>query len=89
MVRFSGWLRITVFNVLVTGDKTLHQEQNMEGRKIALVLLSAVSWPVIEQHVHRIIEAVDKATPGSFTRVDCGVFVRPGRHLKGPTLDKT
>jgi hypothetical protein len=36
------------FDVLVTGDKTLPCEQNLTGRKIALVCLSAASWPVIE-----------------------------------------
>jgi hypothetical protein len=71
------------FDVLLTGDKTLHHEQNMEGRRIALVLLSAVSWAVIEPHVAKILAAVADATPGSFTRVECGVF---SRTRKGPTL---
>jgi predicted nuclease of predicted toxin-antitoxin system len=74
------------FEVLVTGDKTLHHEQNLVGRPIAVVSLSAVNWPVIEPHVARIVVAVDEATPGSFTRVECGGFVRPGRRPKGPTL---
>ena len=64
------------FEVLITGDRTLHFEQNMGHRKIALVSLSAISWPVIEPHVEKIIAAVDMATPGSFTRVECGAFVR-------------
>jgi hypothetical protein len=64
------------FDVLVTCDKTLHYEQNMPGRKIALVSLSAVSWPVIEPHVAKISKAIDAATPGSFTRVDVGNFAR-------------
>jgi len=64
------------FDVLVTGDKTLHHEQNLEGRKIALVSLSAVSWPVIEPHVAKIVAAVNGAVSGSFTRVECGAFVR-------------
>jgi hypothetical protein len=52
------------FDVLVTGDRTLHYEQNLSGRKIALVSLSAVSWPVIEPHVAKITTAVDCATTG-------------------------
>ena len=63
-------------DVLVTGDRTLIYEQNLSGRKIALVSLSAVGWPVIEGHVAKIAGAIDAATPGSFTRVDCGRFVR-------------
>jgi predicted nuclease of predicted toxin-antitoxin system len=72
------------FEVLVTGDKTLHHEQNLVGRPIAVVALSAVNWPVIEPHIAKIAAAVDAATPGSFTRVECGGFVRPGRRPKGP-----
>lgn len=64
------------FEVLVTGDKTLHLEQNRNGRKIALVLLSAVNWPLIEPHVEAIAAAVDRAATGSFTRIDCGNFTR-------------
>ena len=33
------------FDVLVTGDGTLSLEQNMKRRRIALVSLSAISWP--------------------------------------------
>ena len=64
------------FEVLITGDKTLHHEQNLTGRKIALVSLSAVNWPIIEPHVAGIIAAVERATPGSFARIDCGAFQR-------------
>jgi hypothetical protein len=62
------------FDVLATGDRTLHHEQNLSGRKIAPVSLSAVSWPVIEPHVSKIADAVASAKPGSFTRVDVGKF---------------
>jgi hypothetical protein len=65
------------FDVLVTGDRTLHHEQNMRHRKIALISLSAISWPVIEPHAERIVAAVDTARAGTFTRVECGTFVRP------------
>jgi hypothetical protein len=68
------------FDVLITGDRTLQYEQYLAGRKIALVLLSAVSWPIIEPHVAKIVAAVDGAMPRSFTRVDCGAFVS----RKGP-----
>jgi hypothetical protein len=64
------------FDVLVTGDRTLHYEQNLSGRKIAL-------WPVIEPHVSKIADAVASAKPGSFTRVDVGKFRRPSWRPEG------
>jgi hypothetical protein len=72
------------FQVLATADKTLHYEHNMSGRKIALISLSAVSWPVIEPHVGKIIDAVDHAAQGSFTRVDVGRFRRIQNHPASP-----
>jgi hypothetical protein len=62
------------FDVLITGDKTLEYEQNLSHRRIALVALSAVNWPIIEPHVAKIVDAVDNAGPGALTRVDCGMF---------------
>ena len=67
------------FDVLVTGDRTLHYEQNLTKRRIALVSLSAISWPIIEPHVAEIAAAVNAAFPGSFAKVDCGVFRRGQR----------
>jgi hypothetical protein len=64
------------FDVLVTGDRTLHYEQNLTSRKIAIVSLSAISWPILEPHVEQILKAVDAASQGSFAAVDCGTFRR-------------
>jgi hypothetical protein len=66
--------------------KNAFGRQNLSGRAIALVSLSAVSWPVIEPHVAKIINAVDDAKSGSFTRVDVGRFRRPSRKPKGVDL---
>lgn len=62
--------------VLLTGDGTLHYEQNLAGRHLAFVALSAIQLPIIRQHLPRIIAAIDSATPGSFQVVDCGSFSR-------------
>jgi hypothetical protein len=67
------------FHVLVTADKSLQYEQNLTGRGLALVCLSANSWKVIGPNVAKIVAAVDATTPGSFTLVDCGAFRRGGR----------
>jgi len=67
------------FDVLVTGDRTLQHEQNLTNRRLALVSLSAVNWPILEPCLEQIVAAVDAAVPGSFAKVDCGTFRRP-RH---------
>jgi hypothetical protein len=72
------------FDVLVTGDKTLTYEQNMVGRSVAMVCLSAIEWKILEPNVEKIAAAIDQAAPGSFRRVACGLFSRPKRKPKGP-----
>lgn len=72
------------FEVLVTGDLSISYQQNLTRRKIAIVSLSAVNWPVIEPLVAKIVEAVDGAKLGSFARVECGVFNRRGRKPGSP-----
>ena len=68
--------------VFLTGDGTLGYEQNLSGRRLAVVALSAIQLPIIKKHLPTIIAAIDSAVPGSFQAVDCGTFSRknlPGR----------
>ena len=67
------------FDVLVTADQTLPYEQNLKGRKLALVCISANSWKVVRPHVAQLVAIVDSAMPGSLTRVGTGAFVRRSR----------
>ncbi len=64
------------FDVLLTGDQTLYKEQNLTGRRLALVVMSSVEWQIVKHHLQAIIAAIDLATPGSFQLVDCGTFTR-------------
>ncbi len=63
-------------DVLLTGDGTLSYEQNLTGRRLAIVALSAIQLPIIKKHLPKIIAAIDAASPGSFQMVDCGTFSR-------------
>jgi len=58
------------FDVLVTADKNMRYQQNLSGRRIALVVLSTPQWPVVKQHLEKIAEAVNGAKPGAYTEVD-------------------
>src|ERR1017187_8123637 len=58
------------FEVLVTTDKNLTYQQNLEGRRIAIVVLGQGRWSLIRHHVAQVVAAVNEATPGSFTEVD-------------------
>ena len=58
------------FEVLVTTDKNLGYQQNLAGRKIAIVVLGLGRWSVMKRHVAQIVAAVNAATPGSFAEVE-------------------
>jgi hypothetical protein len=53
----------------VTADKNIHHQQNLKGRRIALVVLSTPQWPVVRKHLEKIAAAVDMATPESYSEV--------------------
>ena len=58
------------FEVLLTTDKNLRYQQNLSGRKIAVVIIGRQQWPQLSRHVQRVVEAVDAAVPGSYTEID-------------------
>jgi hypothetical protein len=58
------------FDVLVTTDKNIQYQQNLTGRKIAIVVLGNQQWPVLRLHVERVVAAVNEATPGSLIVVE-------------------
>lgn len=58
------------FELLLTADKNLRYQQNLAGRKIAIVVLGNAQWPVLRRYVERVVAAVDAATPGSLTEVE-------------------
>ena len=64
------------FDVLITSDQGIPYQQNMAGRKLAMVMLSTPDWNLLRIAAPRIAEAIAASTPGSFTRMDCGVFTR-------------
>ena len=72
------------FDVLVTGDKTLHLEQNLTARKIAIVSLSAVAWPLIEPCIAEIVIAIERVLTERLVKVDCGMFSRRRKHPSDP-----
>lgn len=58
------------FEVLVTTDKNLGYQQNLAGRKIAIVVLGQGRWSLIKPYVVQIVAAINAATPGSFAEVE-------------------
>jgi len=58
------------FDILLTTDKNIRYQQNLEGRKIAFVVVGNQQWPILRHYVERVVAAVDVATPGSYFEVE-------------------
>jgi hypothetical protein len=55
--------------LFITADQELSYQQNLTGRKMALVVLSTNNWDFIKAGIGEIMAAVDAAAPGSYTEV--------------------
>jgi predicted nuclease of predicted toxin-antitoxin system len=64
------------FAVLLTADRNVAYQQNLENRFIALVCLTALDWEIIRLHVPEVTVAVEAALPASFQLVEWGEFRR-------------
>jgi len=59
-----------VVNLLLTTDQRIRYQQNLAGRKIAIVVLTGTTkWSRVQLHHERIAAAANAATPGSYTEV--------------------
>ncbi len=63
------------FSVFLTGDKNMENQQQLEDRPFAVLIMSAINWPVVRAHIHKISIALDAARPGTVKTIDCGVFI--------------
>jgi hypothetical protein len=58
------------FDVLLSSDQNIVYQQNLTGRRIALVVLGSNIWPLVLRHAVTITFAVDAATPGSYSFIE-------------------
>jgi hypothetical protein len=57
--------------LLLTTDRRIRYQQNLAGRKIALVVLTGTTkWSSVRLHFQRIAAVVNAATPGSYSEIE-------------------
>ena len=77
--RERGWDRISNgellqsaeeagFDLLLTTDKRIRYQQNLKGRKIAILVPGNSAWRMMRKHLDRVAEAVKAAKPGTMPR---------------------
>jgi len=57
-------------DLFVTTDSNLQHQRNRSGRRIAIVVLTTLSWPRIEKAIDLVADIVNKAARGSYTEVN-------------------
>ncbi len=78
-VQFQGWsgtqngeliaLIEGNFDIFITGDKNLRYQQNISGRKLAIVELPYTRMAQLEPLVPRIHAAILRITPGEYFQI--------------------
>ena len=58
------------FEVMITCDQNIRYQQNLAGRRLALVVLTTNHWDTIQANSDGILPAVESATAGGFVVVD-------------------
>jgi len=68
------------FELLLTTDRRIKYQQNLQVRRIALVVLTGTTrWSRVRQHADRIAAAVASATPGTYSEVEIPFDPKSGR----------
>ena len=62
------------FHVLLTSDTNLPLQQNLEGKKLAVVVLSKNRWRLIRAAPPQIAAAIESAKPGTCSVVQISGF---------------
>jgi hypothetical protein len=62
------------FDVFVTADQSIQDQQNFRERRIAMVYLTSQKWAVLSLRVQEILAAIETSQPGSAQVVECGKF---------------
>jgi len=59
------------FDLFLTTDRRIRYQQNLAGRRIAIVVLTGTTkWSHVRLHLEPVAAVVNAATPGSYTEVE-------------------
>ena len=58
------------FELYITTDKNLRYQQNLTGRRIAIVVLWTTSWPLIRPHAAAVASIAVTLQPGEFRELE-------------------
>ena len=57
------------FDALITSDQNLRYQQNLIGRRLAILVLPTTSWPKIRSNEVQVIASIDALRPGEIVEL--------------------
>lgn len=57
------------YETFVTTDQNLRYQQNLPGRRLAIAVLMATSWPRIERNVADVVIQIDGLQQGGYLEI--------------------
>jgi hypothetical protein len=58
-----------VFDIFLTADQQLKYQQNLTGRRLAILVLSTNRWPKVKAKTLEIITAMQSLRPGDYVEL--------------------
>ena len=58
------------YNLLITPDQKIRHQQNLIGRKIAILVLMKNDWSLIRPRVDDINTTIDRIQPGDYVEIE-------------------
>jgi hypothetical protein len=58
------------FDLFITTDQALRKQQNLSGRKLAILILPFASWPKLEPNAQKIASHVASLRAGDYVEID-------------------
>lgn len=76
-----GWSRLSngellalaetaAFDLFLTTDQNLRNQQNLSNRRIAILVLPTTRWPQIQQRAGDVLAAVGSIEPGGYLELE-------------------
>jgi hypothetical protein len=80
-VAFQGWSGLkngallkaveeAGFQLFIRADQEISYQQNLSGRKLAMLVLSTNNWDRIKAGASRIVTAIEDVKPGGYVEVE-------------------
>jgi hypothetical protein len=65
------------FEVMVTAGRNLAYQQNLDNRRVAIVVLPSGNWPAVKAQIIEVVQAIDESEPGVFKELKLARRRRP------------